>query len=566
MIRISGRTRVLSLVLATTLAGFGATGVGQAAHASPTTAAGHLRPSMTHAQAAAALSRAELLFRGTRAQSRAVQEHEDATMVLRDLRAAYPHLTPAERTAADRILARPGTSADGSQDPVYAAGPVLEECDTDVCVHYVATTSDATNGVNASVDANANGFPDYVDSVLTTLDHVRAVYQSAGYRTPLSDSTSANDGGDGRFDVYLAELGNQGLYGYCTSDDPALGTASSAPTSYAGSAYCVLDNDYSSTEYPAHTPLENLDVTVAHEYFHAVQFSYDFFEDPWIMEATATWAEDQLYTGINDNMQYLLNGPNPISNPSQPIDINGDVSYHWYGTWIFFRFLTERLVTTGSGGLPLLVKQIWQKLDANTAANPSAPDQYSIQGVKSALASHGISLTTAVSRFDLAARHPTRFFREAAANHYPTAPVATSSTVGPGHLSWSTSFKLLHLSYRVLRLSPKAGTGSAWHLRLHLDLPATSRGAAATLWINKKSGGTSSRLIPLSSTGDATLSMAFNAASVKNIEVEVINASPRFAPSACWPATIGATYYSCYAAHSLDDNTAQYVKATAYRS
>ena len=47
---------------------------------------------------------------------------------------------------------------------------------------------------------------------------------------------------------------------------------------------------------PAHTPLENLEVTAAHELFHAVQFAYDYDEDAWFMEATATWAEDEVYT------------------------------------------------------------------------------------------------------------------------------------------------------------------------------------------------------------------------------------------------------------------------------
>jgi hypothetical protein len=40
-----------------------------------------------------------------------------------------------------------------------------------------------------------------------------------GYRAPLSDSTSPSNGGEGRLDIYLANLGDEGLYGYCTTDD-----------------------------------------------------------------------------------------------------------------------------------------------------------------------------------------------------------------------------------------------------------------------------------------------------------------------------------------------------------
>ena len=56
---------------------------------------------------------------------------------------------------------------------------------------------------------------------------------------------------------------------------------------------------------PLNTPKENLQVTAAHEFFHSVQYSYDVREDAWIMEATAAWAEDEIYPKVNDNIQYL---------------------------------------------------------------------------------------------------------------------------------------------------------------------------------------------------------------------------------------------------------------------
>ena len=59
---------------------------------------------------------------------------------------------------------------------------------------------------------------------------------------------------------------------YCASDDPT--------TSRNAWAYCVLDNDYSPSEFGTrNTPAQNFQVTAAHEYFHAVQFGYDVGED-----------------------------------------------------------------------------------------------------------------------------------------------------------------------------------------------------------------------------------------------------------------------------------------------
>ena len=152
-------------------------------------------------------------------------------------------------------------------------------------------------------------------------------------------------------DVYLADIGNDGLYGYCATDDdiPVNG-----PQDTWG--YCVLDNDYSKGEFPTNTPKENLQVTAAHEYFHAVQFGYDISEDGWVMEATATWAEDELYDGVNDNVQYLRSGP--MSLPHKSLD-QFFQSYH-YGAWIFFRYLTERF--------PVL-----RRRDADPGPRPVAP-------------------------------------------------------------------------------------------------------------------------------------------------------------------------------------------------
>ena len=53
---------------------------------------------------------------------------------------------------------------------------------------------------------------------------------------------------------------------------------------------------------------DNLKVTAAHEFFHAIQYNYDFAEDKWLMEATATWMEERYADSVNDNRQYLRYG------------------------------------------------------------------------------------------------------------------------------------------------------------------------------------------------------------------------------------------------------------------
>ena len=54
--------------------------------------------------------------------------------------------------------------------------------------------------------------------------------------------------------------------------------------------------------------MQSAQVTAAHEFFHAIQFAYDYGEDAWMLEATATWMEERVFDKVNDNRQYLPAG------------------------------------------------------------------------------------------------------------------------------------------------------------------------------------------------------------------------------------------------------------------
>ena len=46
-------------------------------------------------------------------------------------------------------------------------------------------------------------------------------------------------------------------------------------------------------------------VTVAHEFFHAIQYGYTNWDDQWWEENTAVWMEDEVFDQINDYLHYL---------------------------------------------------------------------------------------------------------------------------------------------------------------------------------------------------------------------------------------------------------------------
>ena len=66
-----------------------------------------------------------------------------------------------------------------------------------------------------------NRVPDWIDLTRKVTSYVWSVEVGRmGYRAPKSDRKSKNHGPNGKLDVYVADVGAIGLYGYCTTDDP----------------------------------------------------------------------------------------------------------------------------------------------------------------------------------------------------------------------------------------------------------------------------------------------------------------------------------------------------------
>jgi hypothetical protein len=534
---------ITALALATGLlaAPLAASPAGAASAAPSATALANPGSDHRSARAVRALEQARSLVQHPeqRSAGTATAPDRDASMVLRRLAVLRSSLTGADKAAADRLLARPDQA--GSSEPgTWEAGVATHRiCYTDLCLHWVNTTTDKVN----QTDSDGDKVPDYVEQTAAVMEHVHRTYVGAGYRAPRSDGAR---GGNAKTDVYLSNIGNQGYYGYCTSDQPI-----PAGGPYNAYAYCVLDNDYSRTEFPTNTPAENLQVTAAHEYFHAVQFGYDVTEDSWFMEATATWAEDELYDAVDDNLQYLRQSP--LTQPRIALDrANGDLRV--YGAWIFFRFLTERF-PQAAGGLPTLVRTMWQKADGAAGA----PDQYSTLAIRSVLASRGTSLPVQYAAFADGNRRPGRTYSEGAANHYPVAPLWTSATLTPRALSsgWRST-ALNHLASSTARFTPSSAmTAAAWKLRVSVDMAAPTRGSVAVVTVYPKSGTPRAYRLPLSSTGAAAKNVPFSVASVLRVETTLVNASARFR---CWRGTA----YSCQGTPT-DDGLTERVRAVAWR-
>jgi hypothetical protein len=432
-------------------------------------------------------------------------EGKDLTLALRDLAVSRADLPRAKRAAAGRLLARPSDSnAECGRDgdlACYGATPDAVECNSTVCVHWVGTGPHRVPGENDGPGGSWPGsnaaLPDYVEYTLAIMTTVANKYVGAGYRPVVSDG-----GADGtaQMDIYLGQLGNVGAYGYCTIDD------NSISAHVAAAAYCVLDNDFA--EFGVN-PRAALRATAAHEYFHAVQFAYDVNEDAWLMEATATWAEDEVFDGINDNWNYLPFGS--LARPTQSLDVFNDLGQ--YGNWIFFRFLSERY-PAAQGGMSTVVRDIWRR----------TPNQYSVQAVRNALTLRRTTVPAQLALFTVWNRRPSAYYDEGRA--YRPTPTRRAYRLTARRPAATVRLRLDHLASSTYRFTRPAAGGHR-NLRISLNLNDLSAGGAAVVTTKVKGRQPTTRVIRLNAYGNKTASHRFGT-NTAWIDVTVINASTRY--------------------------------------
>lgn len=248
----------------------------------------------------------------------------DLTHLLVELWRLRPLLDDRDRAEADRYFQRPTDGGDPLVNYTTAEAPPVETAR--FRVHYVETTRDAASMT-------------YVNEVAAVMEEVWDHQVDAlGWAVPTSDGVL---GGNGKVDVYLADVGNLGAFGYAAPDGrQATGCQIDRCTGIHG--YVVLDNDYA--EFRG-APGDNLRVTAAHEFNHVVHFTESFTNDFWMFEATGVWSEVEAYPTIDGRTQYL---PEFSGRPDLPFtaggagDQNDPGFLRAYGLYVFNLWLSDQ--------------------------------------------------------------------------------------------------------------------------------------------------------------------------------------------------------------------------------
>ncbi|MDE3089020.1 MAG: hypothetical protein KGJ80_06520 [Chloroflexota bacterium] len=166
-------------------------------------------------------------------------------------------------------------------------------------------------------------------------------------RIPLSDTNEPCNGGDGKLDIYLADVRTlttpYRVWPFGTGCDQR-------------PAYIQLNRSF---------PYNKLVSAAAHEIMHAIQWSYKVPKtaclDPgykWLMEATADWAQDYVYPDDPYNFE-TEDAHNLLDHPEIPLEqMNGTDDKHPYGAYLYFQYLARQYN-------PIMIAQIWDATASN---------------------------------------------------------------------------------------------------------------------------------------------------------------------------------------------------------
>jgi hypothetical protein len=198
-------------------------------------------------------------------------------------------------------------------------------------VHYDIEGDAAPN----LTDIDENGVPDYVDEVGIIADSTRKVLiEDMGFRAEVDDS-------DGIYDIYIMAFGTN-YYGVNAHEG-------------LGKSYIKIDNDYASGFYT--TGIQVMRLTVAHEFFHAIQRAYketQTVSDQFFYELTSTWIEDII---VPDGDDYLYWINNFFNNPQQSWDETDGYSLALFGHYLSTQFedITSEKNST-------IMREIWENI------------------------------------------------------------------------------------------------------------------------------------------------------------------------------------------------------------
>ncbi|NNC17730.1 hypothetical protein HJC22_18605 [Corallococcus exiguus] len=266
------------------------------------------------------------------------------TLLLLLAGAGTPRGLPHEREAVQKRVAESGRpTSPGAQAPRYEPEGTVESVVSPGGRFRIHFTRQGTHAVPPA-DADGTGVPDFVELVGRTYERVATFYVDLGFRLPPDDTNPAgDDGGDGRFDVYLVDFARIG--------DGAFRQETCLEGVTRCTGFMLQENDFTGYNYPSDA--EAVEILASHEFFHAVQAAYRPDLGGVASEGTAVWATERFEPALDD-LEHFTRGYMLTPDSTLVLDPAGPGVTFIYGAGLFFEFVGERY---GDGALVALLEE-----------------------------------------------------------------------------------------------------------------------------------------------------------------------------------------------------------------
>lgn len=307
----------------------------------------------------------------------------DATLELLALRREANRMAPGPRRREVSTLLDPQQSALQSELPprycdVLSTSPLPNEVQSE---HFYVEYNEVLLGGGLTID-------DYVDSLESAWNT-----EAGAFSWPAPPVLQSNPAPGGKYHVRIDALGPV-VYGFVSSVGTHAGPVGDNPSTQwddaDADASCMgLNQDYS--EFPG-GPRRALDATTAHEFHHSLQFGIGAVTganapEPHFVEGTATWMEDEVHDGADDNRGYLY---------PQFDDGMGEHAGDEYAYWLTWRGLTERFGANRAGGAEQVFQEFYEAISRN--------EGLALDVLDARLTARGTSLPQAFHDYAVAAR------------------------------------------------------------------------------------------------------------------------------------------------------------------
>ena len=227
--------------------------------------------------------------------------------------------------------------------------PVLETFYQSPSGHFLIHYDTSGDNVPNLLDENLNTIPDYIEEVALAADSARYVLtEEMGY-------IQENDDSDGQYDIYILELSSS-LWGVTQYESE-------------GGSFIKIRNNYDGMSDFCNNLNDLLWLTVGHEFFHAIQYSYrSSSNDSYFRELTSMWFENIFVPGCYDFLDFVdMSSSSLFNKPNEAFDHTTSASYgyslalyaHYLSTLVDSKGLDDQLNST-------IMREVWEEYQSGS--------------------------------------------------------------------------------------------------------------------------------------------------------------------------------------------------------